>query len=320
MRFVALLSSLCLTISALADNPISYLPANTDAILTIHSREIAQKPLLSKVAGDLLRDVLKSNQQAADAVQASGIDPMKDVEKITIGLDIDQLDTPKPFILLEGKFDPNKIAGAVSSYLEKNPGKATPITLASGKSAYRVPGAKPEETMYTAILDDGHLLIAGSEKDIEGAFVAVQGRKPVISADLSQLLKSAPIKTPIAIHAWVKGKLKEVKIPNEQFKNRVMGLQWATATIDFTTDITVEMKAGAPDEAAAKQLSEALGGVVYLGRLQVTAAADEQPILKPVVELLRTTKVTYAGPVVIAKGGIKGASLEKALNTLPEKK
>jgi hypothetical protein len=72
-----------------------------------------------------------------------------------------------------------------------------------------------------------------------------------------------------------------------------------------------------PDEAAARQLSDLLGGVVALVKIQIRAAAEDQPELWPVADLLRSTKVGPSGRTVVAAGSVKGDAIEKALNPPP---
>ena len=64
---------------------------------------------------------------------------------------------------------------------------------------------------------------------------------------------------------------------------------------------------------AAKQISDLLGGVVALFRLQLVAAAEDVPELKILVELLRGTRVAPNGRLVTATGSVSGAVIEKTL-------
>ena len=68
-----------------------------------------------------------------------------------------------------------------------------------------------------------------------------------------------------------------------------------------------------PEEASAQKLSDLLGAVVGLVRLQIMAAAEDQPELRPVAELLRATRVAPNGKTVVAHGVVKGDAIEKAI-------
>lgn len=295
-------------------DPIPFLPADTDVVITIQAKQIAESELLKNTGADLFKILLKSSKQVSDAVEASGVDVFKDFDRVVIGLNAEKTNPPKPFALLEGRFDPKKVAGAVEAFIAKNPGKVTPI-MVGDKPAYRVTGKSEAETMYTAILSETMLVIAPTEKDITGAYEAAAGsRKPVISKELAKVLSTTKSTTPIFVQSWVKGKFANVNLPNEQLKQRIQAVDWMTASVNITKDVTLGAVINTPDAEAAKQLSNLIGGAVLLLKLQAVAAAEDQPEMKPVVELLRTVRVNPKDRTVVISGSVKGVEIEKALN------
>ena len=293
-----------------------YLPAETDAVLTVQARRVADSELGKKVGSDLLKSALRAIKPAAIAVEASGLDPMKDFDFITVGMDLDNTDPPRPFALFEGKFDTKKVEESIAAYMKQNPDKVSAVTVGS-KSAYKMPGRRVEETMFAAIIDDTKMVVAPTEKDLTAAFAAAAGgRKPVISRELAGLLSRTKSPAPIFLRAWVKGKFNDVKLP-DKLQARVQSVEWATAAIGVNKDVTVTLTLGTPDNTNAQQLSDLLGGTVGLLRLQIVAAAEDQPELKPVADLLRATKVMPSGKNVVATGSVKGEAIEKALHPPP---
>jgi 23S rRNA U2552 (ribose-2'-O)-methylase RlmE/FtsJ len=305
---------------ASAADVVPYLPAETNAVLTVQVRDVADSELGKKVGAELLKELLGASKQAATAVEATGLDLLKDFDVITVGIDLDKIDPPKPFALFEGKFDAKKVETSIAAFMKDHPDRVSAITV-GGKSAYKVPGGKPTETMYAAILDDAKLVVAGTEKDLGGALAAAAGnRKPAISKELAGLLATAKSTAPIFARAWVKGKLGELKLPNEKLNAQVQKVDWATAAITVNKDVAITLTVNAPDEASAKVLSDLLGAVVGLIRLQIAAAAEDQPELMPIRDLLRATKVAPVGKTVIATGSVKGEAIEKALHPPEAKK
>jgi hypothetical protein len=312
-RLLFLAGLLALPAAVRAD-ATAYLPADTDAVLTIDARRVAESDLGQQLGTDLMKELLRASKPAAAAVQATGLDPLKDFDRITVGMDLDQSGSYKPFALFEGKFDAKKVEGNVATFMRQNPDKVQAATV-GGKVAYRLPGGKPESTMFAAILDDTKLVVAPTEKDLTGAFAAAAGgRKPVISRELAGLLASAKSTAPIFARAWVKGRFDDIKLPNEQLRARLQAVDWMTAAVGVTKDVTVTMTINTPDPAAARQLSDLLGGIVALVKIQIRAAAEDQPELWPVSDLLRSTKVGPSGRTVVAAGSVKGEAIVKALN------
>lgn len=319
-RLILVATFLAFPAIASAADVSAYLPAETDAVMTIHVRQVADSELGKKVGADLLKELLGASKQAAAAVEATGLDLLKDFDVITVGIDLDKTDPPKPFALFEGKFDAKKVEASMAKFSKDHADRLSAVTV-GGKSAYKLPGGKPTETMYTAILDDTRFAVAATEKDLSGAFQAAAGdRKPVISKDLAGLLATAKSTAPIFARAWVKGKLGELKLPNDKLNAQVQKVDWATAAITVNKDVAITLTVNAPDEASAKVLSDLLGAVVGLMRLQIAAATEDQPELMPIRDLLRATKVAPVGKTVVATGSVKGEAIEKAMQPPAAKK
>ena len=122
---------------------------------------------------------------------------------------------------------------------------------------------------------------------------------------------------PVFVQAWVKGRFASINVPNEQLKQRLQGVDWVTASANVTKDVTLNAVINTPDAAAAKQLGDLLGGAVLLLKLQAVAAAEDQPEMRPVVELLRSVRVNPKERTVVITGSVKGTEIEKALNPPP---
>jgi hypothetical protein len=318
-RFLLASLALAAPVAARAD-AIPFLPAGTDAVLVVQSRKVSETDLMKRVGGDLLKTAFRASRQAQVAVAASGLDPLKDFDRVTVGIDLDEKATPKPFALLEGKFDPKAVDESVSTFAKQNPGTVEAINL-GGKAAYRVPGGKPTETMYTAVLDGTKLVIAPSEKDLEGAFAAAAGsRSPTIGRELSMLLASAKPTAPIFLWAYVKGKFKDVDLGEPKLNARVQGVDWVTAAVAVSKDVAITITANTPDAAAAKQLSDLAGASIGFLKLTLTAAADEQPQLKPVLALIKSARVSPSGKLIVATGSVKGDVIQTAFDAAAPKK
>lgn len=315
MRRLLLVAGL-LALPAMSDaaDRAAYLPAETDAVVTIQVKQVAESELGKKIGAELLKELISVSKPAEAAIQATGLDLLKDFDHITVGIDLDKTNPPRPFALLEGTFDAKKVTDSIAAYMKDHPEKVVAITVGE-KPAYKLVANNVENTMYAAILDGTKIVVAPSEPDLVGAFeAAANKRKPVISKELIGLLTTAKSTAPIFARAWVKGKLNDFKMPTEKLQARIRAVDWATASVIVAKDVAVVLTINAPDEAAAQQLSDLLGAAVGFFRLQLLAAAEDQPELKPLSDLLRATKVAPHGKTVVATGSVKGEAIEKALN------
>ncbi len=320
MRFPLAFIVWMLPTFAIAAPVAAYLPAETDAVVTIQVRQVADSELGKKVGADLFKSLLGASKQASVVVEASGLDLLKDFDVITVGINLDRTNPPKPFALFEGKFDAKKLRNSMAAFSKEHPERLTAVTIDS-KSGYKLPGRKDAEDMFVAVLDETKLALAGSEKDLAGAMHAAAGeRKPVISRELAGLLATAKSTAPIFARAWVKGKLGDLKLPNERLNAQVQKVDWATVAITVNKDVALTLTVNAPDEPSAKVLSDLFGAVVGLIRLQIAAAAEDQPELMPIRDLLRSARVAPVGKTVVATGSVKGEAIEKALQPPEPKK
>ncbi len=313
MRCLLLSALLVLPSLARSADVTAYLPADTDVVVTMQVRQIAESELGMKIGKELIKELLGSSKQATAAVEATGLDPLKDLEIVTVGMDLDKTDNPRPFALLEGKWDVKKVEDAIAAYSKANPAKLALIKVGE-KTAFKLPGSLQHDTMFGAVLDDTKMVIAGTEKDLTAAFAAAEGkRKPAISKELADLLATAKSNAPIFGRAWVKGKLGELKLPNEKLQAQVANVDWATAAVTIGKDVSLLVTINTPDEPTAQLVSDLLGAAIGLLRLQLLVVVEDQPELKPLNELLRATRTAPSGKTVLAVGTVKGQSIEKAL-------
>jgi hypothetical protein len=304
--------------AARAADPVPYLPAETDAVLTVQTRQVLESDLGKKVGADLLKELLDAYKPAAAAVRATGLDPHRDVETMTVGIGLKDATPSKPFSLIEGKFDAKKLEANLAAYQATHP-ELTAIKVGD-KGAYKLAGAKPADTSYIAVLDDTKLVVAATEADLSGAFAAAGGRKAVISKELAALVANAKPSGPIFLRAWVKGRFDNLQLPNEKLKTAVRGVDWVTVAVGVTKDVGVTATLNTPSPAAAQTLAELVNGVVALVRLQIRAASEDQPELRPVYDLLKATTVAPNGKTVVAWGTVTGEAIEKALAAPPAPK
>ena len=315
MRRLLVACLLALPVAARGADPVPYLPAETDAVLTVQARRLAETELGKKVGADLLKELLGASKPAATAVKATGLDPMRDFDVVTAGITFAKATAARPFALFEGKFDAKKLEANLAAYREKHP-ELTAIRVGD-KAAYKMTGAKPADTTYIAVLDDTRLVVAATEADLSGAFAAAGGRKPVVSKELAALVASAKPNGPIFLRAWVKGRFDGLSFPNEKLKTAVQGVDWVTVAVGVTKDVGVTATLNTPGPAAAQTLAELVNGLVGVMRWQLRAAAEDQPELRPVADLLKATTVAANGKTVVVWSNVKGEAIEKALAPRP---
>lgn len=288
---------------------IPFLPPNTDVILIVDAKEVVASEAMKRIQPDLIKDLLKTVKKADTAIAASGLDPLKDFTRITVSLNLDDPSHPVPFAVIEGKFDPKKIQENIESYSKANPSVIEAIKVA-GKPAYKLPSANPQETMYNAVLSDSLIVVSPSEKFLERAFAALGGIKHALKPELAALLPALDTKFHITAIGLAKGKLKELNLGNEKTKQTLQAIDTISMNAMVGKDIDVEFRVYAPG-ADLNKLTELLGGVLGLARLQLIALVAEQRELYPLIELIKSMRGANDGKVIVYKGKMTGDAIEK---------
>lgn len=132
----------CLTLLAVTAGKVraadidKYLPKEMDAVISLNIEQVLDSAIVKKNAMDLIKTTLSGNKEVQKAIFALGIDPLKDLTRISVGIGFEDPTNPKAVIVVEGKFDVAKINATVE-YLAKNePGKFGKDSI-NGRTVYQ---------------------------------------------------------------------------------------------------------------------------------------------------------------------------------------
>src|SRR5262249_40962582 len=92
-------------LSAPAAEPGQDLPSDSEAVLVFNVQEMLNSPLIKKYGVEQLKAAMEGNDDAKKFFKATGIDPLKDIHKIVIGVTVGDGPEPKGLLVIRGKFD-----------------------------------------------------------------------------------------------------------------------------------------------------------------------------------------------------------------------
>ena len=294
--------------SARADD-LAYLPADTDAVVVIDAKKLAGSDFLKRDAADIVAELLKVSRHAELAVAASGLDPLKDIDRVVVGLNLDAPQSPRPFVLAAGSFEAKKVSAALTAYAGKNPKQMSAVKVGE-REAFLVTGNR--EGMYAAPVADGLLVVAGSDKALADAFAAAAGtRKAVVAKELAALVAAGDPKAAVRLAAVTKGKFAKIEISLESLKKRLAAVDTITASIAVEKDLAVELRLTTSDAESAKGLNEVLQALLPVFQQQMKAAVEDQPELRPAADLIKSLRPKAGGKTVVVTGSIASSSLAR---------
>jgi hypothetical protein len=173
MRFVtrlalaAAFAATCLAAPARAAEPDPLLPPETEGVIAINFRQIIDSDIIKKYALNKIKEGLET-EDAQKAMKTLGIDPLKDVDRVSVGFWGGKSGEEANFAgTARGKFDPEKLFKFAEAESKKNPDKVQLVK--SGKyTLIKMTNENPQPGMpkdlFVAVADEKTVVMASSEK------------------------------------------------------------------------------------------------------------------------------------------------------------
>src|SRR5262249_3596761 len=101
-----------------AAEPDVYMPANADLVLVVNFRQLMDSDVVKKYAMEEIKKVLAQEEKAQAVIKATGIDPLKDIDSLTIA-NAGGIDKGQTLVVVRGTFNPGKIHTALQDFAKK---------------------------------------------------------------------------------------------------------------------------------------------------------------------------------------------------------
>jgi len=292
--------------SAKGEDMLSLFPKDTRGLIVVDVHRI----MLTEAAAKAIKDNEK-NEKYVEFVQATGIDPQKDVFFFAGAMmgDLNQK-SPDGAAIINLKYDKAKIL----EQIKKSGGEVTTADY-NGLTVYQVVGGEDKKPMSGVFLDESNIL-AGSDPAVKKVVDVYQKKAENVwkNAEMTALLKG------MNTGAMVWGGL---AVPSETLKqatsqNPMLGafstIQSLLLSFDYKQDtLLVEIKAMSPDAAKNKDMADALNGFKALG----AGAAAKEPL---VGEVLNKIEITSAADNVKISASIPNALIQSISEKAKAKK
>ena len=293
------------------------LPADSEYVIYFNVKQILESDIIKKYALEQMKQALQGID-AQQMLKELGLDPLKDIEKITIGASGTGPEDTKGLIIVAGTFDPDKLYKAAEAQAKKDGDRFTMIK--DGKDVMFKFQPDNGNPVYGTVVDNKTVIAGSDKKMITTALAAATAGKPAaVCKDVAALVGKMDAKASMWVVAVTKGKLDKVKLPgggggNQKIQEQLAGLDNVTVTLRVTQDVNLDVNLGMKDETAAdemgKQVDEALGQI--RGFLPILAANDER--IKPLVEVVKTLKSEVKSRTVQITAKMSGNAIGNLVN------
>ena len=285
-----------LTLPARATDLDKLAPADAEAVIVINFKTFLESPLFKKHGEEAMKQAMK-DERAAKMLEATGIDPMKDLKTLTVTFSGGQAD-PKVAVLLKGTFNVAKIQTTIEKEAKKAGDKLT-IAKEGGQTFYSM--TNPQGQEFTGTFLGNEDMVMSNNKDYLKAILAGKKAEPtdgskVLAKTVAALGGKETMFMAFAITKEMKDALGN--IPNSPVKDLTPKLEAITASLNLTNSIDMTLAIQATDAGTAKQLGQFANGLIPLAKL--AAAGNDQA--KPIVDaLLKELKIGAEGAAVKAR-------------------
>ncbi len=310
---LALYPMFVVTAAANAADLATFLPRETDLVLSLNVRQVLEAPAIKTRAIDLIRTTLNTSKEAQESVKALGLDPLADFHRVSIGMELENLNNPRAIIVIEGKFDPARIARLMEDLIKKDP-KQFGTEKVGGKALYKLTPAKQQIPVYAATIDTNVIVVGTVKEYVANAVDAAKGvRKPEIRKELSDLLAKTDARASLWLAAHTKGRLTSVPLPDADLKKMIEQVESISGEVRIDKDLQATFTLSTSSADVAKQVQSLAESAIGLYRLQLKLALADQPELKPLVDLASSIKAVQKDKQIVVTGNLDGASIEKLL-------
>ena len=304
---------------------LKYLPADTEIVFTVNVKQILDSELFkaNKEALDHAKTLLDNaagNNPAQQYLKKAGFDVFRDLHSLTFA-NSGSKDPAAGFIIIEGKFNPDKFT-ITAEEAARDSADTIKITKSGGQTIYEI--TPPGERMLYATLLEGKVLLAAGNKDalLEAVGRAAGTKRATRKKEFTGLLGTVNNKQSINFVATgaALAKLSEgAPVPNgEAATAALQGIEGLSGAITITKEVQFQLGVNAKDEAGAKKMAQDGTGMLLGVQFLIGQQAKKDEKFAPVVDIVKTLRITNEGSHVLLRGVVSLDVIEKLMKNIPQ--
>ena len=313
-------AGLSMAASARAAEIDTLLPSETESVVFVNVKQILASDIVKKYALGQLKQMMESNEDAQRMMKDLGIDPMKDIDRVTAGTWGKDKDDMKVVAIVRGTFDPAKLM-ATAEKKAKTDGDKVAVVAEGKYKLIKFTNEKSPKPFYASAADETTLVGSTDKKLLVGVLdAAAEKSKPAVKKELAKLLLTMDEKASMYLCGVVDGSKVEIpanlNIPNVDGAKLAKQLEKLTNlsfTVRITDEVTVDGNAGMKDTDSADDFGETLSQLIGTVKGFLPLVTMQQPKLKTLAdEVGKTLKSKVKDKEVSLSLKISADSIDKA--------
>jgi hypothetical protein len=158
-------------------------PADAGFVASVNLRQILDSPMVKKHAQAAVTAALAKDSNLGKALKSAGLDPLKDIDTLTV-TGVADLDKPKWFAILRGRFDTDKILNLAAEHAKEHPDK---LKVAREGDLTVVEFKDKPNSHFAAFADNRTLIVSPTLPET----TAVVGRVSKAPASVNKAMQAA---------------------------------------------------------------------------------------------------------------------------------
>lgn len=236
-------------------------PSDTEMVVQVNVRQLLQTPLVKKHSLDPLKLLLQRNDEVKQLLAAAGLDPLKDIDTISLCTSGNPLSGGKLLAVVRGSFDVDKARKAAEEYARKHPGRLKSINDPA-RPLWEI--TSDNKSFYAAFAGDKTLVMTTTKEDT-AAVIARAGQTPqqpskAMQAALDHLKGSESVWMALVATDEIKQLLKN----DDTAKDFAVALQSVTGALELTDDARLAVVVHTNSPEAAVQIKGKIDEVMPL--------------------------------------------------------
>jgi hypothetical protein len=286
----------------------------------VNVKQILATDIVKKYALEQLKQAL-DGQDAKKLLSEIGLDPLKDIDKIVVGANIQGRNDSKYLLIVHGNFDPDKLFKAAEAQSKKDADRFGMIKDGN-TTIFKYQPDNGEQPIYGTVVNDKTVVAASDKKLISNALKAAAGEKKApLKQELADLVKKMDEKASVYAVSLVKGKFDDVKLPGggnipidlSGLEKLLPKAETMAVAVKVGTDVNVEVTIGMKDDDAAGDMRNALDELFKQLKPLAALAGAAEPRAKPLTDVLATIKTGSKNKDVTITGKVTGTNIGKMI-------
>lgn len=264
-----------------APQPDRLTPSDAEMVVQVNVRQLLQTPLVKKHALDPLKILLQRNTELQQLLTAAGLDPLKDINSISLSTSGNPMTGGKLLAVVRGEFDVDKARKAAEEYAKKHPSRIKSISD-STKPMWEI--SDDNKSFFAAFADSKTLVMTTTKKDtaavVDRASQTPQRPNKAMQAALDHLKGSESLWMAMVATDEIKQLLKA----DDMAKDFAAALQSVTGALELTDDAQFSLVVHTNNPKAAEQIKSKFDELMPLLAFVGTGKDKNGRVVKEVID------------------------------------